>query len=316
MQYHNLHYIPLQLIAFVFIFVSNGFSQSRSGWNLVWSDEFDGAIVDTTKWSFDIGTGAPELAGWGNNEQQHYTRRTENAFVESGTLNLVAKRESYGNSDFTSARLKTKEKGDWTYGRFEIRAMLPKGQGIWPAIWMLPTHNFYGGWAASGEIDIMELLGQEPSKVYGTLHHGGEWPDNQHSGDSYTLQNGDFSSDFHIFVLEWDSTGFRWYLDSTLYQTQNFGAPFDKKFHLILNVAVGGDWPGPPDTTTVFPAVMQIDYVRVYQEGSMGVSKPIRFQRDKTPTHPMSFFDLLGRKNIFFPNLYIPIHIQEGSPGR
>jgi len=164
--------------------------------------------------------------------------------------------------------------GDWKYGRFEIKAKLPYGQGLWPAIWMLPTDWVYGGWAASGEIDIMELVGNDPATVYGTLHYGGAYPDNVHTGASYKLDFGNFALDFHVFALEWDATEIRWYVDDSLYQVQrewyshgnDYPAPFNQRFHLLLNVAVGGNWPGNPDNTTSFPQKMEVDYVRVYQK--------------------------------------------------
>jgi beta-glucanase (GH16 family) len=241
-------------------------------WTLVWSDEFDGAAIDPSKWEHEV-----NAEGGGNNELQYYTARAENSFVEGGQLVIRALQETYtgpeGTREYTSARLRTKFKGDWLYGRFEIRARLPRGQGLWPAIWMLPTDWVYGGWAASGEIDIMELVGHEPNKVYGTLHYGGPWPRNVHSGSSYTLPAGAFSDAFHVFALEWEPREFRWYVDGLHYQTQNdwrtenapYPAPFDRRFHLLLNLAVGGNWPGNPDATTEFPQEMRVDYVRVYQ---------------------------------------------------
>jgi beta-glucanase (GH16 family) len=240
-----------------------GFS-GVSGDTMVWNDEFTGMSIDTTKWSFDIGTGAPSLTGWGNNELQYYTSNAANISITNGSLCINAIKESYQGSAYTSARIQTKLKGDWTYGRFEIRAKLPKGKGIWPAIWMLPTDNYYGGWALSGEIDIMELLGHEGAKVYGTIHFGGAWPDNQSSGETYTLPKGDFSDDFHIFAIEWDTAGISWYVDSIRYSVKPHKQPFDKRFYLIMNVAVGGNWPGNPDGSTVFPVRMEVDYVRVY----------------------------------------------------
>jgi beta-glucanase (GH16 family) len=235
-----------------------------SGETIVWNDEFDGSSIDTTKWSFDLGTGAPALTGWGNNELQYYTSNPANVSIVNGRLCITAIKESYQGSAYTSARIQTKLKGDWTYGRFEIRAKLPKGKGVWPAVWMLPTDNYYGGWAASGEIDIMELLGHEPAKVYGTIHFGGAWPDNQSSSENYTLPNGDFSDDFHIFAIEWDKDGISWYVDSVRYSVKPHKQPFDKRFYLLMNLAVGGNWPGNPDGSTVFPVRMEIDYVRVY----------------------------------------------------
>ncbi len=243
------------------------------GWELVWHDEFDGASIDTKKWEHEV-----NAQGGGNNELQYYTNRPENSYIEDGHLVIQALKEHYtgpeGTREYTSARLRTLRKGDWKYGRFDIKAKLPFGQGLWPAIWMLPSEWKYGGWAASGEIDIMELLGHEPNKVYGTLHYGGEWPDNVHTGTFYVLPQGNFSIDFHVFTLEWDTAAFRWYVDGIHYQTQTqwhtknaaYPAPFDQYFHLLLNVAVGGNWPGDPDNTTVFPQKMIVDYVRVYRK--------------------------------------------------
>lgn len=253
----NLHYnLVGMMLCFWFTAVS--------GDTMVWNDEFSGSLIDTTRWSFDLGTGAPELTGWGNNELQYYTSNPANVSIVNGKLCITAIKESYQGSAYTSARIHTKLKGDWTYGRFEIRAKLPKGKGIWPAIWMLPTDNFYGSWAASGEIDIMELLGHEPAKIHGTIHFGSTWPDNQSSTGTYTLPEGDFSDDFHIFSIEWDTEGIAWYVDLIRYSVKPHKQPFDKRFYLILNLAVGGNWPGNPDGSTVFPACMEVDYVRVY----------------------------------------------------
>ncbi len=237
-------------------------------WTLVWQDEFDGVHVNEAKWNYEIGG-----HGWGNNELQYYTGRNENVYVKDGQLVIEARKENYENREYTSARLTTKNKGDWLYGKFEIRAKLPKGKGMWPAIWMLPTDWVYGGWAASGEIDIMELLGDNPQTIYGTLHYGGPAPANTHQGTSYSLNSSDFSENFHLFSIIWDSTAIRWYVDNTLYETQtswyttaaDFPAPFDQRFHILLNVAVGGNWPGNPDASTVFPQRMYVDYVRVYR---------------------------------------------------
>ena len=248
-------------------------TDSIPGWDLVWSDEFTGTNIDLTKWEHEVNG-----QGGGNNELQYYTARELNSLIEDGKLVIRALKETYtgpdGTREYTSARLRTKYKGDWKYGRFEIRAKLPIGQGLWPAIWMLPTDWVYGGWAASGEIDIMELLGHDPVRVYGTLHYGGQYPNNVHSGDSYRLTTGSFTSAFHVFALEWEENKFRWYVDGHLYQTQNawyseggaYPAPFNKRFHILLNVAVGGNWPGNPDNTTTFPQSMIVDYVRVYEK--------------------------------------------------
>lgn len=243
------------------------------GWTLVWNDEFEASQIDLQKWEFEI-----NAQGGGNNELQYYTNRKQNAFIENGALVIQALKETFtgpeGTRDYTSARLRTKNKGDWKYGRFDIRAKPPYGQGLWPAIWMLPTDWVYGGWAASGEIDIMELVGHETDRVYGTLHYGGTWPQNVHTGTFYRLPTGVFPSDFHLFTLEWEEKEMRWYVDGSHYQTQAkwhstaapFPAPFDQRFHLLLNVAVGGNWPGNPDATTIFPQRMVVDYVRIYKK--------------------------------------------------
>ncbi|GAB4179269.1 MAG: hypothetical protein Kow00108_15230 [Calditrichia bacterium] len=244
---------------------------SAQSWELVWSDEFDGSAIDTDKWGYDIGTGE---WGWGNNELQYYTSRPENSYIENGNLVIEARRENYGGSNYTSARMVTRNKGDWKYGRIEVRAKLPYGQGIWPAIWMLPTDWVYGGWPASGEVDIMEMLGHDTNTIYGSLHYGGNYPEHVHTTTAYDLTSGDFVNEYHVFALEWEEEEFRWYVDGNLYKITNswyttsapYPAPFDQRFHLILNIAVGGNWPGNPDATTQFPQRMIIDYVRVYRD--------------------------------------------------
>ncbi len=245
---------------------------SAPEWELVWADEFDGNQLDPAKWEAQIGRG-PNNDGWGNLELQYYTARPENIQVSQGTLKIIARREIYQSASYTSARLRTINRGDWKYGRFEFRAKLPQGKGIWPAFWMLPTDNVYGGWAASGEIDIMELVGHEPHRVHGTLHYGGAWPNNVYTGMSYALRQGKFSDDFHNFALEWEDGEMRWYVDGVMYLRQTwwyttghpFPAPFDQRFHILVNLAVGGRWPGSPDASTVFPQVLEVDYVRVYR---------------------------------------------------
>ena len=260
------------------------------GWKATWSDEFDGAAVDPKKWDFDLGNRLPGgQPGWGNDELQFYTDRPDNVYVKDGMLHVRAAREAHEGAPFTSARLKTKGRFAATYGRFEVRAKLPTGRGVWPAIWMLPEGNKYGGWAASGEIDIMEARGQEPGKVLGTLHCGSSWPANLHTGKDYPLPDGGTIADFHVYALEWDPGEIRWYVDGVLCQTQNFWwsssarngdqgvapadasklnpwpAPFDQPFHLLLNVAVGGRFLGNPDPDTAFPVEMVVDYVRAYE---------------------------------------------------
>lgn len=241
------------------------------GDSLVWSDEFEGSEVNMDNWSFQIGDGTSEgIPGWGNNELEYY--RAENATVDSGYLIITAKEENYGGKNYTSARLRTINKADFLYGKFEARIKLPRGQGMWPAFWMLPTDQFYGGWAASGEIDIMEAV-NIPTEIHGTIHFGGEWPANVSSGAVYTDGGTDFSEDFHIYTFEWKPTELKWYVDGNLFSTKtswwssggDYPAPFDKQFHLIVNLAVGGNWPGAPDESTEFPQHLFVDWIRVYQ---------------------------------------------------
>jgi beta-glucanase (GH16 family) len=229
--------------------------------------------LDTNKWEAMLGTGTSYglPAGWGNNERQYY--QAENATVADGLLTITAKEEAVSGSSYTSSRLRTLGMGDWTYGRIEMRAKMPIGQGLWPAFWMLPTDTRYGGWAASGEIDITEYLGHEPSRVHGTIHFGSQWPNSSSSGASYDLPGGTFHDDFHVFAIEWQRGEIRWYIDDVHYETKTewfstagpFPAPFDVDFHILLNLAVGGNWPGAPDSTTSFPQELVVDYVRVYQ---------------------------------------------------
>jgi beta-glucanase (GH16 family) len=241
---------------------------------LVWSDEFDGTEVDLSKWTFQLGDGSEVglPGGWGNNELQYY--QAENASVAGGFLTITAREESVEGYDYTSARMRSLGKGDWTFGRMEMRARMPIGQGIWPAFWMLASDtSIYGTWAASGEIDIVEYIGSEPDRIFGTIHYGASFPGNIFSSTDYFLPSGTFNDDFHEFALEWENGEIRWYIDGVQFASRNdwfstggpYPAPFDVDFHLLLNLAVGGNLPGPPDATTVFPQEYVIDYVRVYQ---------------------------------------------------
>ena len=235
---------------------------------LIWQDEFDGDALDTADWNYQIGDGCNiGVCGWGNNELQYY--QLENTSVGNGTLKITAKREQVGNKVYTSSRINTKGKNEWTYGRFEANIKLPFGQGIWPAFWMLSSSEPYGPWPESGELDIMEMIGSEPSTTHGTIHFGRS-PNNRSSGDSYTLNDGIWNDEFHTFAVEWESNVIRWYVDDYLFSTKasvvTGGSrwPFDHDFHFLLNLAVGGNWPGSPNATTEFPQVMEVDYVRVY----------------------------------------------------
>ena len=256
------------LFLFLFLFLSP--DVHAQDWQLIWSDEFDTpGTPDPARWNYDVGG-----HGWGNQELQYYTDRPENARVENGVLIIEARSEEFGGNDYTSARLVTRDRAAWQYGRIEARIKLPYGQGIWPAFWMLPTDSPYGGWPAGGEIDIMEYLGHDTDRVHGTIHSGGGELGHRFTGTHYDLPTGTFDEDFHTFAIEWEPRRIRWYVDGILYQTQvswsseggPYPAPFDHPFHLLLNVAVGGQWPGYPDATTEFPQRMEVDYVRVYQD--------------------------------------------------
>jgi beta-glucanase (GH16 family) len=239
-------------------------AQAPAAWRLVWHDEFDGAGLDTTKWVHDTGGN-----GWGNAELEHYTDRVENARLENGYLVIEARQEPFGGQAYTSARLKTQGLGAWTYGRIEARIEIPRGQGLWPAFWMLGDNIAQVGWPGSGEIDIMENIGKEPGTVHGTVHGPGYSGANGITS-AYALPSGAFADTFHVFAVEWQPDTIKWFVDSTLYKTidpRSLPAPwvFDHPFFILLNVAVGGYWPGNPDATTVFPQTMRVDYVRVYQ---------------------------------------------------
>ena len=248
-------------------------SAAAQSWQLVWSDEFDvPGAPDPANWEHELGGG-----GWGNQESQAYTNSLDNSRVEGGVLIIEAREESLGSNEYTSARLLTRDRASWTYGRIEARIKLPEGQGIWPAFWMMPQDSPYGGWPTSGEIDVMEYLGHETNRVHGTIHYGGGDIGHRYTGTSYTLASGTFSDEFHTFAVEWEPHEIRWYVDDVLFQTQTtwtsaagaYPAPFDQPFFLILNVAVGGLWPGYPDATTSFPQRMEVDYVRVYEDADL-----------------------------------------------
>jgi beta-glucanase (GH16 family) len=242
----------------------------RPGWTLVWADEFNAATgtgADTTKWNL-VNKGD----GFGNNELQFYTNRAQNAYHDgNGFLVIKAVKEPYMNRQYTSARLESNGKFQRTYGRFESRMQLPRGQGIWPAFWMLGNNIGSAGWPTCGEIDVMENIGREPSIVHGTLHGPG-YSGGSPISSAYTLPNGArFADEFHVFAIEWELDVVRWYVDDIQYAVKTpadtpSGARwvYEHPFYLLLNVAVGGNWPGAPDATTVFPQTLTVDYVRVY----------------------------------------------------
>ncbi len=242
------------------------------GWRLVWSDEFEGAAgtaVDATKWKFDLGNNN----GWGNGELEDYTNRTQNAALDgNGDLIITARMESLGGQSYTSARLLTQGKASWTYGRFEARIQLSGGQGTWPAFWMLGDNIGTAGWPACGEVDVMENIGREPTIVHGTMHGPGYSGGNGIGGPAMLPGNAGYAGAFHVFAVEWEMNVIRWSVDGVQYfQTTPASLPtgttwvYDHPFFIILNLAVGGSWPGSPDSTTIFPRTMVVDYVRVYQ---------------------------------------------------
>ncbi len=234
--------------------------------NLVMQDEFDTpGAPDASLWNYDIGTGQN---GWGNNELQYYTDREKNVTAQNGYLIITAHKESYNGSGYTSARLLTKGKFSQAYGRFETRMKLPWGQGIWPAFWMLGADIDSVSWPAAGEIDIMEVRGQDPTILIGSVHGPG-YSGGSAISKSYTLKGGRFDTDFHVFGIEWGPSYINYYVDDVLYnQITPADVPgdwvFNKPFFILMNVAVGGNFVGPPSAETVFPQTMLIDYVRVY----------------------------------------------------
>ncbi|MGM0442715.1 MAG: family 16 glycosylhydrolase [Fibrobacterota bacterium] len=241
-------------------------------WDLIWEDDFSGTEIDTGRWAWDT---AGNSYGWGNEEAQHYTvRRHENSRIENGSLIIEARREPWEGKEYTSARLRTKGKASWLYGRFEMRAKLPGGRGTWPAFWMLPEDDFFGSWPRSGEIDVMEYVGFQPSTIFSTVHT----EDLNHSlgteqGGSVQLSGVD--TGFHRYAAEWFPDSIVFYVDSThiyTYTPQSKDPalwPFNKPFHILLNCAVGGTWGGMEGIdTTIFPVQFEVDYVRVYRDTS------------------------------------------------
>ncbi|NND77953.1 MAG: glycoside hydrolase family 16 protein [Flavobacteriales bacterium] len=257
----------MRSLLFIFILACGSLS-SQTGEHLIWHDEFRHDSLDVTKWVYDIGNGAN---GWGNNELQYYTNNGQNVKVEDGLLKIIGKQQAFGGFNYTSGKIKTKGKFAFNSGRIEIKAKFPSGQGLWPAVWMLPEDNFYGTWPVGGEIDIIEILGHETNKVHGTLHYGRYWPNNQMTGSSFTIGAPDFASDFHIFEMEWTENSIKWSVDGTMYNEiaindiSNDLWPFDQDFHLIMNLAIGGNWPGSPNGSTPWPAEMHVEYVRLFQ---------------------------------------------------
>ncbi|WP_163195470.1 carbohydrate binding domain-containing protein, partial [Clostridium thermarum] len=290
-------------------------------WTLVWSDEFDksGTNLDTNgldldKWGYQIGTGAEYgLDGWGNNEQEYYTKN--NIEIKNDTLIITPKMEGVGGKPYTSGRIWTSPTYAKKYGKIEARIKMPVGQGFWPAFWMMPKNDVYGGWASSGELDIMEAIGHQPGHVNGTIHFGGSWPNNKYAGGTHHFEEGTGIGDYHTYAVEWEPGEIRWLVDGVVYHTQNnwytngsdgdekyaFPAPFDQEFYIILNLAVGGNYVGnvvPGAEEFEDNPAMEVDYVRVYEL----TGRPY-----KTPVEPRLEVEEL-------PAGARPHHDEEGNP--
>lgn len=265
----------------LFAFTLSVTSLIAQDWDLIWSDEFEGNSLNSSNWSYDVGTGSDQgLNGWGNNELQYYREGDNNIVVQDGVLSIIAKDESFGGQNYTSARIKTAGLQSWEQGKIEARIKLPTGQGIWPAFWMLrddPLSDPLAPFFWPGEIDIVETIGHQPTTVYGTAHYG--TPEAVISnGSTQTLTNGTVSSDYHIYAIEWYENLIVWKLDGVQYHSLHVNdvSPhywlFGQEYHVLLNVAVGGNWPGSPDGSTQFPVQMDVDYIRVYELNSSVVS--------------------------------------------
>lgn len=238
---------------------------------LIWADEFEQKNLDTSRWKVILGDGCPELCGFGNNELQYYTDASKNLRLEAGKLIIQAFQEAQGSRSYTSAKIVSEGKGDWTYGRFELRARLPNGKGTWPALWMMPTLERAIKWPHDGEIDIMEHVGYNPGVVHGAIHtesYNGMLGTQQ--VDSLSVATA--SDEFHVYALEWEPDRLAWYIDETKFfelhkkDLNEADWVFDKPFHLIMNLAVGGNWGGRYGVdASAFPQTLEVDYVRVYQ---------------------------------------------------
>ncbi|MCG1021793.1 carbohydrate binding domain-containing protein [Sutcliffiella horikoshii] len=275
-------------------------------WQLVWEDNFDGSELDSSKWSYDTGNGFVQpdgnyVPGWGNEELQYY--QEGNVTIEDGKLVLTGKNETAsderGTYNYTSGKVHTQGKFSQKYGKFEARIKLPAGQGYWPAFWMMPEKDKYGGWAASGEIDIMEAAGARLNKIGGAIHYGSQWPNNTYTAKDYYFGEGSDITDFNVYSVEWEPGEIRWYVNGELFQTLNnwtslnaengtkfaYPAPFDQEFYIILNLAVGGWYGGNPDDSTEFPGKMEVDYVKVYELDEDQYREPVEpvFEKEELP---------------------------------
>jgi beta-glucanase (GH16 family) len=298
------------------------------GWNLVWSDEFNGNCLNTNNWTYDIGNGFESggyyVSGWGNNELEYYTSNAQNVSVTNGMLHIMAQKQPNNGLNYTSGRIKSLGLFATTYGRIEWRAKLPQGMGFWPALWMLPTHSPYGAWPNSGEIDVVENKGNIPTREGGTIHYGGVGGNDVYSGKTYTFLSGDSATNFHTYLLEWSTNAINWYVDGHLYENQknwfsNIGTttntypyptPFNQPFYILMNLAIGGNYLTNPPPSLIdpnLPGEMEVDYVRVYEQatateistailkGGVTLSQPtqtnlLHLALTPTPASPTTFY--------------------------
>ncbi len=288
---------------------------ARADTNIVWSDEFNGATLDTNKWIYEIGNG---INGWGEGELEYYSSSPQNVYVTNGFLHLVAQRQNTNGFSYTSGKIMTQGLFYKAYGRFDFRAKLPPGAGLWPAFWMLSQNSPYGGEPNDGEIDVMESLGNHTDRVTGTIHYGGQNGQDIQTGQTYIFPAGQVTTDFHVYSLNWQSNKFQWLIDGILYENvtnwyANIGtssakypypAPFDTPFFIILQVAVGGGYTGIFNTNTInasLPAEMVVDYVRVY---------------DVTPPLKITAVATNGGLSLSWPtNIACRLQSQTNSPG-
>jgi beta-glucanase (GH16 family) len=263
----------IKLLPAVLAILLVNITQAQTGakkWKLVWTEDFNGKHLDTTVWNYQV-----DDWGGGNNELQYYTARDTNSYLKGGMLHIRGLKEDYKTRHYTSARLTTRYKKDFTFGKMEIRAKIPTGRGMWPAIWMMPTDDKFGSWPLSGEIDIMETKGQYPDTLYGTAHFGPSPPKNRWKGALTELEvpNG-WGNDFHVYGIEWKKDTIAWYVDGRKYHEvtntdvtnmKEVPYPFNERFHFILNMAIGGGFVGDPDDK-VLPKEFLVDYIKVWQE--------------------------------------------------
>jgi len=242
---------------------------SYEGWTLAWADEFNASEINTDWWTHEIGTGDN---GWGNNELQYYTDAPENSRIEDGKLVIEARNDSWNGKLYTSARMITKDKKEYKFSRTDIRAKVPYGQGIWPALWMLGHNIDDKGWPACGELDIMELVGHQPSTTHATVHWGADFSQHNYTGKGYSISDEIFNDRFHVFSIVREFNRVYFYVDDILIfefsskDLQGQPNPLNEDYFYIFNIAVGGNWPGSPDESTVFPQFMEVDYIRVFEK--------------------------------------------------